>query len=642
MRLSWSDINDFNNPFGGSVFRGEVSNTPWADWQSRLPDMVFLGKSVSADPQLAAQFSEFNEVYETVGDALQPMMQFVGDLVMADFIEGTRQTLGQLVQTVGIISNAFANVDRIFKADINSVLKGFDIAGMVLDSKIFEMALNALGAIPIVGWIIKIIYEVAKAVANIFIAVKDMKTADARYLMSKELTIPLDSIDFNPSTDDLQTKAFFSFVGTKDFSPNRVITPPYRMNPKKANFGFVAEGVYRDGDSRKNGIGAGWIVHGAESGTDNLGLGFVPGTTNMTRSFFFPAAASGGGCSGGGRIRDLGTLYPTASNLCTGWWSNVTKPGPSMFSVRPLALKNAWEDYIEQLFVLCENTLKGWTCAPTGDPFTDRFECYSGVYGMGSGDNECKKSRRGKTLRINKDFGRGVHTSFYAYLLQLFFGIENPFAASMGKLAQVPTTKSFDDPNAFYKNDLKRKFWKASAINYSKSVPVHSLDDLYARQTATLRSLQCMYVNGENPAHFPAFAQPGLRGKWADGVTDIFASGAWKHVVFADMPEGSAKNAFYEYAKKHKIQDVENFNRPCAPGEPLSSKCGANSRHMIAAASPIPEAPGLPSPPMNNVVLKSVLAADVGSGKLSNKKGKSKLPLVIAAGAIGLLIAKGR
>ena len=293
---------------------------------------------------------------------------------------------------------------------------------------------------------------------------------------------------------------------------------------------------------------------------------------------------------------------------------------------------------MEALFAFAQRELpKGWASNGAAIKFTDKFDCREEVYGVGS----CKKSKNGKRLSIPKDMGLDAHTAFYAHLLRLFFGIENPYSKSLGKLNQVPHIGNLDDPKRSYANMRGIRFWNANGINFSQSVPIRSLDDLYARQRATLQSMQCMYVNGEDPKTFPAFKNSNLKRAWADGVTEIFSSGAWRRVVFRDMPEGSAKKAFAQYAAKNGIKDIENFNRPCAPGEPLAN-CGSRDiRTMLTAAPSIPEAPGLPAPPMNDVVIKAVSAELSGDAKKAKKKD-SKLPLVLAAGAIGILIAKSR
>jgi len=654
MIIDWSRINDYDDPFGGKIFRGEVMNNPAQDWRSRLPDIAKLEESAAADPALAAQFGgDFGPAFDLANvNNMAPLEQFIGELAMADWVDGTRQTLGGLARTTGILSSKLGDIDVIFKSDRAEILKAFDVADMVLDSKVFKLAIDAIGAIPVVGWVIRVVYEISKAVASIVIASKDAKDAAARREIARSLSIPMGSMDFDPDVNDATAKAFFKMI--LDDRAQDIIRPSYKMPSNAANMGFLAEGVYQEaGDD----MASGWIVHGSH-GTG--GLGYVPGTSSMTRAMFFPAGVaytpnSCGVGAAGGRIRDLATLYPTAQNLATSWWSQANAPGPTMYTVRPLTAKSEWENYIEQMFALVENVLKGWTAAPSGKKFTNKFKClypelvcrgsrkleYKNKEGMGA----CNYGRRGDTLTIPKDFGRSAHTGFYAYLCQLFFGIQRPFDTKKGGLEQLPLIG-----NQHYVNDLGSKFYRASALDISQSSPVSSLDTLYANQRGALKSLQCMYVAGDaqNRSRFPAFYDANLRQLWEKSVTDVFSSGAWKRVVFQDMPEGEAKDAFYQNAKNNGIDDVENYNRPCAPGEPRSSGCGVQGAHqMISAGSQIPEDPSLPKKPgINGAVVDDLILIEgisVGGGKKKSKKrSSSNLPLLLAAGAIGYIFLKGR
>lgn len=666
MILNWQEVKDPGNPFGGEVFRGDVMNTPSVEWESHIPDITSLSESAAADPALAASFSDdhnstFGDVFSSIPNKLEPLMKHIGDIAMFDYVNGARQSMVQIVQTVGIPGNEFGKVANIFKADINAVTSGLDLVKMTLDSKVFGMAMDAIGAVPIVGWVIKIVYEIAKTIANAVQITRDEKQAVARKKIAQMLTIPINAVGFKAETDQAQTQAFFKKMGVSDeFDPTSIIKPAYEMRPNDPDMGFVASGVYDDekmyseGDASVRNA-AGWVVHG---GKTTGGFGYVPGSVSMTRSMFFKAGTStspntcGVGCGAGG-VRDMGTLYPTTQSLCTSWWSQVEKPGPMMFSVQPRVVKSLWEDYIERMFVLCQNVAKGWTCAISGIPFTDQFYCLVPELTCGGGKKQrkegmgsCKKGRGGDKLRIPRDYGRDPHVLLYAHLLRLFFNIENPYSKARGGLEkQVPHTKSWGSSAGTYKpeSDGKAKYWRPDAIDYSKSVPVDNLDKLYIKQKATLESLQCMYVNGRDTERFPAFKDSALRNLWNRSVTDVFSSGAWRRVVFQDMPDGDAKNAFYNYAKSQGIEDVQNFNRPCRPGEPMMNCMPVRG---FAAMGRMPDNPSLPkAPPMAGAVLASEVARKPrrlppGSRSSGKAKKSSAAPLVIGAAAAAFLLLK--
>jgi hypothetical protein len=613
--------------------------------------MARLQESVLVDPSMAIQLRpEFADAFEMgTGDnqAMLAIQQFIGELAIADWVEGTRQTIGEIAQVAGVLSSGFNQIDTIFDQKTSDVMKGFDIAGMVLDSEVFNMAMNAIGAIPIVGWIVKIVYEIARSIAGFVEAAKNEDAAAARRAFAKGLSIPIGATNFDPKANDLMAMVFFRCIaGYQSNTPDQLLRPSYRMDMNAPNMGFNAYGVKRkDGDD----MATGWIVAADEA----VGMGFVPGSSSITRSLFFPAGIStapntcGIGC-GGGAMRDMGTLYPTAQNLCTTWWSQINKPGPAMYTVQPRKWKNEWSNYVEHMYALIETVLMGWTCAPTGKPFTDRFKCYSPELTCGGGRKKrqegmgsCDHDNRGKELRIPSDFGRSSHTAAYGYLCQLFFGIQDPFKQSKGGLDQLPRVGSQS-----YSNDLGSKFYRADALNMDKSVPVAALENLYIRQKASLKSLNCMYVNGEDNGRdqFAAFHDSSLRNQWRQSVTDVFSSGSWRRVVFQDMPDGPAKNDFYQYAKSKGISDVENYNRPCLPGEdPRSSNCGPPKvSQMLSAGSQIPTDPSLPAPPMNTAVVKAELIRDIGGTGSRRGKKSSNLPLLLGAGAVAFLLLKGR
>lgn len=644
MIIDWQRMNDFTDPFGGKIFRNKVMDSAANDWKSRLPDIYELSNTIAADPAMAAQFG-YSEYAEFVKKppVLEPLQEFIGELVLADWVDGVRQTLGEIVQVVGIVSDLFEDLDMIFSSKRSSVLEALDVIGGVIKSDMFQMGLDAIGAIPIVGWIIKAVYEIAKVVATFVINEIDERDSLSRKEMAKMLTIPISATQLSPESNDFAAKAFFKAIS--DSRSQDIILPSYRMAAKDHNMGFEAEGVYvNEGDD----MAVGWVVRGAQL---TGGLGFVPGTSNITRSLFFTSGVSSApdscviGCDTRG-MRDLGTILPTAQNLCTGWWSQVNKPGPSMFSVEPLAAINDWENYIEQMFALAENVMKGWTCAPTGFPFQDKFTCYeelacgkdpqkiNKVYkGMG----DCTYGRRGRPLNIPKDFGRGSEAVLYGYLCQLYFGISEPFNKKRGGLEQLPRVG-----NQHYLNDLGSKRYRADALDMSKSVPVAALNDLYENQKATMKSLQCMYVAGDegNRGRFPAFKKSNLRSMWVESVTEVFSSGAWRQISFQDIPDGEVKNAFYQKAKQAGIKDVKNYNRPCAPGEP-PGQCGfRGGRAQVAAGTYMRKDPALPKKPgINGAVLNAELI------RMGGKKKKSKggnLALLLGAGALAYIFMKGR
>lgn len=645
MIIPFDKIDDLDYPFGGSVFQGRVQAEPWNTWQSRVPDISELVSASQIDKKMADDLEGLaKEIIEGTGGSREKISQYISELAIMDWVDGTRQTLGTVAQTTGIIGKDILAVKEIFTGNETGIARAFDITDAVIGTAAFQAAINAIGIIPVVGWVIKAVYEIAKAVTDIIITVQNKNTAEAREDLAKELTIPFGIIDYSSEGNTKVTRDFFAYI--KKNNSDEIIRPAFGFDgPGGA---FNAEKV-AGGPNVGSGMSSGWIVDGS---TVEDGYGYVPGTSSMTRSIYFPANLnSGGGCQVEGS-RDIASLYPSAQSICAGWWSQVNTPGASMFSVQPRASKVLWENYIERMFALAEDLLKGWSCAPTGVEFSNKFKClkdepdlwvhtYTG--GMG-GCGERGKTTSGDTMTIPSDFGRAAHTGFYGYLCQLYFGLARPFDTKKGGLSRLPRVHEFT-----YQNDLGSDFYRVNALDLSKSVPVSALETLYINQRATLKSIQCMYVSGEDDNHgnrdrFPAFNDHTLRKLWRDSVTDVFASGAWKRVSYQDMPEGEAKSQFKQLALSKGIQDVENYNRPCAPGEnPRTSDCGFQMSAQLSAGYQMPDNPTLPTAPtMNGAVLQATIARPLRKPGGSSKKKSSNLPLILGAGAIALLMMRGR
>ncbi len=645
MIIPFDKIDDIDYSFGGSVFQGKVQAEPWKDWQSQVPDISELVSASQIDKKFADDLEGLaKDIIEGTEGSREKISQYISERAIMDWVDGTRQTLGVVAQTAGIIGKDILAVKEIFTGDEKGIAKAFEITDAVIGTAAFQAAINAIGIIPVVGWVIKAVYEVAKTVTDIIIAVQNKKTAEARGDLAKELTIPFGIIDYSSEGNTKVTRDFFGHI--KSNNSDEIIRPSFGFDgPGGA---FNAEKVV-GGPNVGSGMSSGWIVDGSSV---EDGYGYVPGTSSMTRSIYFPASLnSGGGCKAVSS-RDIASLYPSAQNICSGWWSQVNTPGASMFSVQPRASKVLWENYIERMFALAEDLLKGWSCAPTGKAFTNKFRClkdepdlwdHTSTGGMG-GCGERGKPTSGDLMTIPSDFGRAAHTGFYGYLCQLYFGLARPFDTKKGGLSRLPRVHEFT-----YQNDLGNDFYRANALDLSKSVPVSALETLYINQRATLKSIQCMYVSGEDDNHgnrdrFPAFNDHTLRTLWRDSVTDVFASGSWRRVSYQDMPEGEAKSQFKQLALSKGIQDVENFNRPCAPGEnPRTSDCGFKASMKLSAGYQMPDNPTLPTAPtMNGAVLQATIARTQRRPGGSTKKKSSALPLVLGAGAIALLMMRGR
>lgn len=633
MIISWEQMNDYSDPFGGGLFNlgedGVVSDI--TGWRSRIPPISEL-----FDYARVSSIMSESGGSETVG-----VSKIIGDAAMADWVRSTRQILGELAMTTGIISSALPNVNTIMKARTADLLSALDVVGQVLDSELFEMAMNAIGAIPIVGWIIKIVYEIANAVARVVVAVFRGKDTEAREIARDTLTIPMSSMDFTKSANDAVVQEVFNKIKERDSS--YMISPPFSVDSSSdLRDLFAPERVFDDKNMQEFGPSQqGWAAGYLIKGRNPLGLGYIPGSASMTNNIFLKHGSDNTAkVTNGGSLKDMAELTPTAQMAATTWWSNVNKPGPSMFSVNPLSHIGEWSGYIHGMYRLVQDLGKGWGLHPTAlEPFTNKYMCFGNKregYNT-TGASNCRLEDSGKKRTIEAGLGGwGFGASLlYGHLGRLFFNREKPFHNP------PPSNLEGISGSTYKMGSLGLDVPRPDAIDYGQSVPVKALNELYDRQRAALDSLQCMYVDGNNDGgRFPAFhGNTPLRNLWRDAVTNVFSSGAWRRVVYQDIPPGEVKEVFAQYAQQHGITDLEDFNRPCAPGEPLSS-CGGTSGGMkILYGGRIPDSPSLPTPNMSGAALDRMPPPRMQRpGGSSSKTGA--LTAIIAAGALAYIFTQ--
>lgn len=625
MILSWQEMNAAT-PWGAETFAGRALDSPATTWQSVVPfdDLPSFAESVLANPAIAFQGHEgvLQRIDEKTATALRAAQQMLGNMNLVNFVRTTRGLFAQQVQTVGVLSDFFSSLHQVYLDPEDVALQVINVVKGVWESEAFQMGLDAIGAIPVVGWIVKVAIDIAEMVVGIVRQVRDQKEAAAYRAIARELSVPIGATQYTTGADVVVTRQLFGRLqgptptsgAGPDYDPEQVISPAYSgVDP------FTAQGVFDPETQGDEKMAVGWIV---DPGAPTGGIGYVPGTGNLAHNFFFPAGLSKApgsanrGCRAG-PVRDLGSLYPSATGLANGWWSAIQQPGPGMFQVAPLRVQNAWQNYIYHCLVFAKDMLRGWTCAPTAVPFSDKFRCVDGTLGMGG----CTKAKRGQTLSIPADFGRSQHTVYLGYLYELFFGLED-IGKRNEQLPLLPNPK-------FYENDLGEKFPEPDSIDLSQSVPHLALQNLYDRQDAVLRSLTALYVNGHDAERFPAFRSGPLTDQWEESVIALLQSNDWRGVTYQDMPEGGAKQALADKAAQLGL-DPNQLNPPCPPGE----SCPPTKIAMGPSVLGDPVPPDIP--PINDV--KLIPARAVASGS----RGRGGAGVLVAAVAAALLLGRKR
>lgn len=622
MQLSYQDItgNEWEE-WGKNVFLGKFKESP-LDWRSAMPDMSTFVAKVMADPANAMSALSGDDAKEMMANSIEAGLtaawRFATERSVHNVVTGNRQLFAGIVQTTGILSRDFKNIKKVYATNVDSVYSVTSSVKVVWESELFQKGLDAIGMIPVVGWIIDIVLSATQSIAKMFESAYQEKSDYAMRQIAERLSIPLSATVFDSDTDQTSTQNLLRSVsfapGHSSYNPQAVIMPAYKPYSGSA-VSWKATGVFDDGDPDGGSKGAmGWIVSGGAGVTGGFGL--VPGTSNITRSIFLPSRMkSRAPAAVGFGPRDMGSLYPSAAGLANSWWSMALRPGPTMFTIRTDEVRDAWDNYVYALLVLAKDTVKGWTAMPAANPQTDRFLCAEFVKGIGS----CKRDRHfGDTFKIPSEWGRTAHTLLALYVYKLFFG--------KTEARKIPTRGAL-----MYQNDLGWDYPDPHSVDMEESIPSRNLWVMRERQLAVLRSPDLFYVDGRDPETFHAFAGGNanpLKAEWEANAQALMEAGEWRRATFIDMPEGDLKAAVRQQALAHNMVP-EKLGSPCPPGVscPMTFKLSAG-----------PSVLGDPTPPGVIPPLKLVQGTRVPSGG----GGGSGLILGAAALAMFAMINKKR
>src|SRR5690606_9765952 len=136
-------IDQLHDP--GSVFKGQGLDP--LDWASRLPDLSVFG--FRADPALSADLWDGQQVAQ---------------LAMRNVASALRLAVGRVAVTQGFAGPQLPALSNLFRDSLDTLSAGLDLAKKILGSKAFSEALDGLGWIPYVGWVLEVIASVVELV----------------------------------------------------------------------------------------------------------------------------------------------------------------------------------------------------------------------------------------------------------------------------------------------------------------------------------------------------------------------------------------------------------------------------------------------------------------------------------------------
>ena len=548
-----------------SVFHGRGGNP--LDWSSTLPDLSVFG--FSADPALGADLWSGG---------------LVAQLAMRNVASALRLAVGRVAITQGFAAKQLPALSGLFGDSLETLYGGVDVAARILGSDGFSLALDALGWIPVAGWILDLVVSVVELVVDLVEAVGDLRERKAREALARVATVPL--AQWSRGADEVLARTMMLRLGEHD--AQWVVSPRYPAT-SAADLSATPQ-VVSPGDDRW----AGWVVHSGglgPGGEGSPGLGFVPGSRNLHGAMELRTR-------GARDLRDLGQFYPTARLAAVQWWEMVVAGGPSMFSVDASAASADWEDYVRSAVEFGDNKLSGWSTSKTATSFeATQHLCIPELYGV----DQCRKSRRNALVPM---LGTGHRSAYLEYLFALF------------------------DPQ---RRDPERG-WDRDNIDWADTVPGRALANLEERQDAALQSLACMTVDDSEVDGRPRFRAIGtatrqgpLWQRWYESVSAVFQTGEWRNVKFDDIPEGALK--------------AEVRERCAATG----IDCTTLGKQHETSFAPAPSSLGDPVPPTPpnpiEVQLGTLTAGPSPPTKHPHQRKRSVGALPLAAGVLGGLVA---
>lgn len=495
------------------------------EWVSRIPGIDFF-KATTYDDKLLELFKK-SDIYEGVS--------YVADKYLYNVVTTARILVGNLAQTIGWLQTDFSNISKSFQQPAGDIVfQAFNTANAILNSDLFQRGMDALGAIPVVGWILKIIVKVAEMIYRLYDSIIKKKITQTEIELWNQPWIPVSQ--FSKEADEEFTK--YTLDKIKNYDIN------YCFSPRNYWEDIADFLVKREKKGEKEKYTQFYNIGSLRNAE---GTGFIPGTMVLSSHIRFPTKVGtyNYGVTG---VLDTGEFYPTVRSLCNQLYQIVQKLGPSLYTVDPDHLSNLWENNIASLFEYCEESIKlGWAYYPTScvkemddeDCKTEKpyFICeedmaknaYDSPFSI-SHPNCNKKSHIGNKIKIDDSGKNSQYVSFRKYLADTYFNGQ------------------FKDKNG---KNIQTNIGDISKIDPSQSIPSKALKVLKERQQAGLDSLYCAYIAPDE--RFPGI-KGNLKNKLTKNFNAILTSNEWKNLRWRDIVDQDLKAAVAEKAKKEKLQ----------------------------------------------------------------------------------------
>lgn len=316
---------------GTELFDDVVSKVPTGLRPSEgLPDVV----NAAIDSQDPAAGWLQDELSLQGGN----LWQMSGQSVLANTVSTIGQPFGgtfdAMIGAIGLPQSALDIYSRLTDAIRDKVV---EIAKEAMLKVMLEVgigfAVDVLSAIPVLGWIIDILWDFAMAIVDIVMASQEEEPAKV-----KVFTAAL----FTPAVDRTFANKVIAYT-----SP----TNPIDVRPDWTNI-FLPPGAgkihgWQEPFSMAPLEGGGFRMNITDfeekQGNPRPPMGYVPGSDWITRQYEVRPHAYVP------QVTDTGRYFPTGRDTATTIWGMATKVGPTMFTIDAERCENAWRSYLGQL-----------------------------------------------------------------------------------------------------------------------------------------------------------------------------------------------------------------------------------------------------------------------------------------------------
>ncbi len=529
---------DKNNPLSkyNTLFNGQLNFNP-TDWHSNIPSFD-IRENGGFDPAL------LSDINSLIGTEFQQQIEFATKY-FRNIASAAQIAIGQVSTNYGFLVGDFVNIANVFSSPSGDL--GLDIVNginVIVNSQLFKAGLDAIGAIPIVGWIIDAVVTIAQIVISIVRKIQAKKDKELQKEIISHNSVPI--ANFDPELDELLVRSLLTNIKSGDIE--KIFSPRYIYANTKGNVNLLKFKI-NDEKLNTNDFPLFYNI----SGTDNKSIGFVPGTTSMFGAMRFSIRS--------GSVSNTGDFFPTVNGTGLSIFEMLQKPGPLLFSINPDKVSDLWKTQIRQILEYADISIRtGWTKYVTGWPNREeiseinKFSCIKYIENKG-----IKGIKDYSTFeKIFKDASKKSNGMF----------VECGKKSTKGdKLYTIPTGHYAvfrqDMANRFFDGALKTTStgkYDTDYIDYEKSIPALALENTKNIQFAIINSLNCCYVNDD--PKFAAFSNKSLKNKWINNINAVLDSNEWKKLVFIDIPEGEFKNEVRAKAIAGKFKNFETKKEP--------------------------------------------------------------------------------